>query len=168
MKYNHGMSLVEMMAVLAILAIVLTIASPSLASLIQSNQQTAAINQMVGAINHARSTAVFSRRLVLLCGNDCTSNTWQGQLNIFHDDNRNGSQDAGEHLDYTTEVPEDFHWYWNNFRRLPHLDYERNGTTRASNGTLTLCKAGQPLRQIVISLAGRLRQRAPVSDARCN
>lgn len=167
MKDNQGMSQVELMVVLTILSIVLTLATPSVANMLQSNQETAAINQMLGTINHARSAAVFSRRLMVLCSGDCSNSTWRGQLNIFHDANRNGRRDAGEHLDHTTQLPDELHWYWSSFRRLTHLAYEQNGTTRASNGTMTLCREGKPLRQIVISLGGRIRQRAPTLNARC-
>ena len=167
MKDNQGMSLVELMVVLTILSIVLTLATPSLANIVQSNNETAAINQMLGTINHTRSTAVFGRRLMLLCSGDCSTSTWKGQLNVFNDANRNGRRDAGEHLDHTTELPDDFYWHWQSFRRLTHLAYEQNGTTRASNGTMTLCREGKPIRQIVISLGGRIRQRAPTVNARC-
>lgn len=167
MKDNQGMSLVELMVVLTILSIVLTLATPSLANIVQSNNETAAINQMLGTIDHARSTAVFSRRLMLLCSGDCSSRVWKGRLEIFHDANRNGRRDAGEHLDHTAELPDELHWHWNSFRHLSYLAYEQDGTTRASNGTMTLCRGGKPLRQVVISLGGRVKQRAPIASARC-
>lgn len=167
MKNNHGMSLVELMVVLTILSIVLTLATPSLANMVRSNQEAAAINQMLATINHTRSTAVFSRRLMLLCSGDCSTSTWRGDLNVFNDANRNGRWDAGEQLDHTTELHDDLHWHWHSFRHLTHLAYQQNGTTRASNGTMTLCRQGTPIRQIVVSLGGRVKQRVPEAGARC-
>ena len=45
--------------------------------------------------------------------------------------------------------------------------FEPDGTTRAQNGTFTLCKDGKPLHQVVVSLSGRVRSQLPTSQASC-
>lgn len=170
MKKNHGQSLAELLIGLSILAILLSIAAPALSSMIESNEATHAVNQMTGAINQARSSAVFEHQTTILCAgkNDCArTTTWSDSLLIFHDRNSNNRLDNGEHALRHEQLPDGYSWQWSSFRKLTHIIYEQNGTTLAANGTLTLCKNGRPLRQIVISLSGRARQKPAGPDKTC-
>lgn len=77
---SRGFTLIELMVVLAILAIVAAVAVPSYQSSIESNQRTSAANNLLGALQFARSEAVIQRTEVKVCastnGTSCSGNDW--------------------------------------------------------------------------------------------
>lgn len=171
MKQMRAQTLVELMVCLLIGGIMLTFAIPALTSTQQLSQQTQAANQLLGALHYARSTAVLSRTTVALCsgGTDCSAeNIWQSQLLVFGDLNRNGQLDSTEELLQQLSMPKGYSWQWSNFRSRSYLQYEADGTTRALNGTFTLCHEDTPTKQIVINLTGRARTQSPSNDAPCS
>lgn len=170
MKRMHGQTLVELMVCLLIGGVMLTLALPAFTSTLQRNQQTQAVNQLLGALHYARGSAVMGRKTIALCSGDALCNpeqVWQSQLLVFADLNRNGQLDSGEELLQQLHLPKGYSWRWSNFRSRSYLQFEADGTTRALNGTFTLCHDGIPARQIVINLTGRVRTQAAPIDARC-
>lgn len=171
MKRMHGQNLVELMACLLIGSLMLTLAIPALTSTLQHNQQTQAVNQLLGALQYARGEAVMSRGTTALCSGAplCgTSITWRNQLLIFSDHNRNGQLDSSEALLQQLALPRGYDWHWSNFRSRSYLQFEADGTTYALNGTFTLCHENIPTRQIVINSTGRTRTQAASADAPCS
>ena len=171
MKKIYGHTLFELIACLLIGSILLSIAAPSLTSALQSNQQTQLVNQLMSVLNHARGTAVFDRSTVAICPGvtHCLSTTnWANQLLIFNDQNQNGQMETEEQLLRTETISEGYFWHWSNFRHRSYLQFEQDGSPRALNGTLTLCRAGQPLKQLVINVTGRVRTQSPSAVARCS
>lgn len=75
-----GFSLIELMIVLAIIAITAAVAVPSYQSNIASNRKTSAANNLLGALQFARSEAVLRRSEVKVCasanGNTCNGTDW--------------------------------------------------------------------------------------------
>lgn len=167
-RKSYGRTLLELISALTILSILMAAALPTLQSTLQNIERTQTINQMISILHHARSRAVFSRSVVTLCSGatHCSGNQyWQGNLLLFLDHNANGQLDENDELLYQTRVADDFSWHWN--RARGHIQFEADGTTRALNGTLTLCRNHTPQRQVVIALAGRVRNQAPGRGAGC-
>jgi type IV fimbrial biogenesis protein FimT len=78
MRYSRGFTLIELLITLAVLAIVLAIAAPSFANLVQSNRTQTISNDLVGALQLARSEAVKRNAKVDICrrnGNACANAT---------------------------------------------------------------------------------------------
>lgn len=98
-----GFTLVELMIALAVLAILMMIAAPSFEMVRNSSRLAAQANELVSAIQLARSEAVRRGQRVVMCrsenGNACAGagGNWAGWL-VFADANGNGSVDAGEEL----------------------------------------------------------------------
>ncbi len=171
MKTMHAFSLIELLICLFISSIILSTAIPSLQETAQNNQKTQSINQLLGILQFARGSAVFGRNTIGICsGLDSCSATlsWSDRVLVFIDANQNGQFDQNEELLRSESLSDDLAWQWSNFRGRNFLQFEQDGTTRALNGTLTLCKARQPLKQIVISLAGRPRVQTPHASATCD
>src|SRR5690554_7277852 len=64
MKYSRGFTLIELMIVLALLAIVATVALPGFTNLIESSRITSTTNSLVGLLNFARSEAIRHGRTI--------------------------------------------------------------------------------------------------------
>ncbi|MCY1287259.1 Type II transport protein GspH [compost metagenome] len=171
MKTKHGHTLVELMLCLLIGGIVLGLALPSFSALLNSSTQAQLTNQLLGQLHYARGTAVLGKTTVALCaGQDrCSgSSNWQRQLLVFIDQNGNGQLDPAEKLLRQEPLRPDYSWQWSSFRHRSYVLFDSDGTTRALNGTFTLCENGTPLKQIVISVSGRPRTQSPSPDARCS
>ncbi|WP_454254505.1 GspH/FimT family pseudopilin [Pseudomonas sp. Marseille-Q8238] len=169
MPKSQGHTLPELMICLLIGSLLLGLATPSFSSLLQSNQKTQQTNHLLGLLHYARGTAVLDKRTVTLCTGttQCVkTEKWSDSLLIFVDANGNGVRDDGDILLHQATLEKGYSWHWASFRKRPHLTYQRDGSTRALNGTFTLCKNNTPLHQIVISLSGRVRTQ-PVESGRC-
>ncbi|SDT89678.1 type IV fimbrial biogenesis protein FimT [Pseudomonas pohangensis] len=170
MNKVNGYTLLELTVCLGIVAIMLGVAVPNFESALARNKQTEATNLLIGALHYARGSAVYGRTVVSLCTglSTCTdSQLWDQNILIFTDENKNGKLDNVEILLQQISTPTDLNWQWSNFRSTSYLQYEPDGSTRALNGTFTLCHAGQPLQQVVINLTGRVRTQKPGASARC-
>lgn len=64
---QSGFSLIELMIVVALLAIVAAFAMPAFQSLIASSRLTADTNELIAGLNLARSEAIRMQRRVILC-----------------------------------------------------------------------------------------------------
>jgi type IV fimbrial biogenesis protein FimT len=98
-----GFTLIELIVTVALAAILLTIGVPSFQEMMRNNRAATHTNEMLTALNFARSEAVKRGRDVLLCpstdpANWCVGTDWSGGWIVFADLNNNGAADAGEIL----------------------------------------------------------------------
>lgn len=78
MHRNRGFTLVELMVTLAILAIMLAIAAPSFHDAIRNNRTQATANDLLTALQYARSEAIKRGEKIDVCrrnGNSCANAT---------------------------------------------------------------------------------------------
>ncbi len=90
MKKNSGFTLVELMVTLAIVGTIATVGLPSLSLFLRGNQMVAASNDLVSAMNVARSEAIKLNSRVSICesanGSACSATgSWRDGWIVFVD-----------------------------------------------------------------------------------
>jgi type IV fimbrial biogenesis protein FimT len=110
MKKLRGFTLVEVMVVIAIIAILTMIAAPSFKSMIQTSSMRSAVNSFLADMRYARSEAMRRGGNIVLCRSDnpeaatpsCSTasgtNGWVSGWVIYADQNSSGAIDSGEVL----------------------------------------------------------------------
>ncbi|MGN0927044.1 GspH/FimT family pseudopilin [Ectopseudomonas mendocina] len=81
MQSSRGFTLIELMVVLAIIVIAAAVAVPSYNSSVEAGRKTSAVNNLVGALQFARSEAITRRSDgVKVCasagGSTCSGSNW--------------------------------------------------------------------------------------------
>jgi len=121
---RRGITLVELMVTIAIAAILMAVAAPAMTSFLLQGRISAHVNDLVGAINLARSEAVKRGGGVTICRSSdqasCSTATtgWEVGWIVFADPNLNATVDAGETIIHV-------------FPALP------NGSTAVANSGMT-------------------------------
>ncbi len=87
-EYKKGFTLHELMVTVAITGILIGLAIPGFISMITSNQLTASANDLVTALNLARSEAI-KRGIQVTVKNKETSTHWESGWDVFVDINGN-------------------------------------------------------------------------------
>ena len=102
-----GVTLVELLVVIVIVAILMSIGVPSYTYVTTSNRMATEIDQLLGDLQYARSEAIREGQYVVVCVAQSTSpsspscassgtTTWQKGWIVFADLNNNGTIDGGE------------------------------------------------------------------------
>ncbi len=110
MKKYTGFTLIELMVVVAIVALMAVLAAPSFKQMIQSNTISSAVNSFMADMRFARSEAIRRGGSVVLCRSDspeaadpnCNSGSgtggrgWKTGWFVFHDLDGDQAKDATE------------------------------------------------------------------------
>lgn len=161
---SRGMLLVDMLIAITLLAILLTLAVPSLQETIATNQLSTQINSFVTSVNLARNEAVKRNRTVALCksanGTSCaTSGNWeQGWIVFANTDNDSpAAVDAGETvLQVATALPTSYSLRGNT-NAASSLSFRSTGDAQA-NAQVVLCQNNSLSRSrtVFVSIAGHI------------
>jgi len=165
-----GVTLLELMVVLAVSAILLMIGIPSFAAFTSSSRLASATNELVSSLHLARSEAIKRNSRTVICtsatGTSCVaSGGWHQGWLVFHDVNNNAVRDAGEGVILTRSAMPDGLRLTGNSHVSAYISYTPTGATRTISGlwqvgTLTVCNdsdASKAARLVIISSTGRPR-----------
>lgn len=173
-----GFTLTELLVVIAISAILATSIAPFALSVVDEIRIRGYTNQFMSDLALARSEAIKRNSRVTLCKSEngvgcASSGGWQQGWIIFHDQNGNGTADAGEPvIRQMSALAQGFN-LTGNMPVSRYITYAATGTTQLTSGafqagTVTICRASSSAvnaRIIVINSAGRPRTRKqPLSD----
>lgn len=163
---QRGLSLIEVLVVMAIAAILLGIGVPNMQTFILNNRLAAATHEFYTALQFARSEAVRRAAQVTLVHNGAPgSGNWGAGWTMFVDANGNGVQDAGEEtLRAGAPLQAPLTLYGNaNFANFIAFDAGGRLTT-AGGGAFVIChgadltEGGQSRsRAVLVNGAGRVR-----------
>ena len=158
----HGITIIELMVSLAVVAILSSIAAPSFTSLIQDNRLVTQLNELQASLSFARSEAIKRNNTVSTCRShdrkSCEGKgDWKNGWLVFVDSDVDSIVDIGEtillqHGPISTNNTITFN--------RSRIIYNGDGTARGgSNGTFTFCdqRGISSARGIVISNTGRAR-----------
>lgn len=165
---GRGFTLVELLVVLAVGVILLAIAFPGYAFLVNTTRLAAVTNDLVSAIQLARSEAVKRGTRVTVCKTDdamaampvCnTAASWQQGWLVFVDGGVRGVVDAGDIvLRQQDRASGAVSITARNFGM--YISYKPSGVSQGlnnlANGKLFVCVAGDQ-RDIVVGPTGRVR-----------
>jgi len=174
-----GVTLTELLVVLAIAAILAGLAIPGFASLVHSSRLSAATNELLVSLHLARGEAIKRNARTVICisanGSACaTGGGWHQGWLVFHDANNNAALDSGESVINARLALPDSIRLTGNSTVSKYISYAPSGGTKSVTGafqagTLTVCNvadASGAARRVVISSTGRPRV-ARVTLASC-
>ena len=102
-KQSSGFTLIELMVTVALVGVVAAFAIPSFTTMIANSRLVSTSNDIVGALNYARSEAVKAGRRVIVNPTDGAS--WANGISVWIDSNSNGSMQDSEELRRTSRAP---------------------------------------------------------------
>jgi type IV fimbrial biogenesis protein FimT len=162
-----GVTIPELLVALAIVGVMTGFALPAFQGFVQQNRSAAALNQLIGAVQFARTAAITMRTTVTLCpGQDPQTcgprDTWHNGAIIFVDNDRNGRRGNAETVLRTLPaLPAGSRVYWRSFRNRSYLSFTSTGLTAWQNGSFRYCPPDNDptlIREVILNPAGRLRR----------
>lgn len=139
------MTLLELLTVIAVIAVLMAIAVPSFVSLTQTNRVAGEVNALAGDLQFARAEAVKEGLPVSICassnGTSCLGTaTWNTGWIVFSDPNGNQTVDAGD-LVLRKQIPwtstDTFTAADSNSNAIKAVTYSRDGFAINLAGTVT-------------------------------
>lgn len=159
----RGMTLIELLIGICILAVVVGTVLPHLGKIIEQHRQRAQVQELYRLLQLARGHAVNSGRTTTLCGSEdgttCSADWINPTVLIFQDHNRNRRLDDNDTLLRSATLPRS-QWHWRGSASRAYLRFRSDGSA-IEWGRFTRCPtdAGQDyLPQLVLNRVGRTYQ----------
>ncbi|MGY6554687.1 MAG: GspH/FimT family pseudopilin [Wenzhouxiangella sp.] len=165
-----GLTFIELLIALAVLAILASIGFPAFSSLLAESRMTAKSNMVMSHVQYARHAAVTLRTQVVACPSrdqqQCQGNRWDQGWIVFVDANNNGRPDQPEDILRVVAAEP---------RLLIHsagrhrVRFQPTGGAYGNNLTIRVCDpAGRATpRAVVVSNPGRARVSREISASEC-
>jgi type IV fimbrial biogenesis protein FimT len=162
-----GLTLLELLAALAIAALLLLLSVPAYHAWIADLELRDRVEALVFAMGFARGEAIKRNGRVNLChsadGARCaTTGGWETGWLVYVDTNHNGDLDAGEPVIRVQGAARPGITVRGNRPVEDYVSYNAVGQTRMANGalqmgTFTVCRSGQKAVDVILANGGRVR-----------
>lgn len=175
MSKVRGVTLIELLVTVAILAILLAIGVPGFQDFFASNRAITSTSDFMTSLSIARSEAIKRGQRVVVCKSAnplaalpaCTSaDTWAQGWIVFVDDNNDATrQNSVDEPILRVHAALEQTSFSGNANVADYVSFTGTGATKMTSGaiqsgTLTLC-ASPVQREVIISSGGRIRVRDP-------
>lgn len=165
---QRGLTLPELLSIIALIAIITTIAIPAWHEFVAKNRSYELMHSVETAVRQARTSAVTMRQKIELCGtlngSDCNTDWSQGWL-LRPLTQTNDAEPLWSELRQVNENK----LQWAGFQK--RIAFHSNGITTATNGRFFLCRKQKIDWQLILNRQGRLRraseQENRAEDQRC-
>lgn len=166
--YNSGVTMIELIVVVAMLAILATMAAPSMTRVALDGQATESINTLIASLRSARSEAVVGyKSRVIVCissnGRTCTGGAdWSNGWIVFVDKNSNNTMDGQDTLVRVASAQADALTIraarGDNNASIARLEFDTEGML-PDISTFTICdkRGSEFARALVINASGQTR-----------
>jgi len=171
-----GFTLIELIVTIAIAAILMGIAIPNFTEIIANNRMTASTNELVTALNFARSESVKRGVRVTVCksanASTCVTNgAWSQGWIVFTDQNNNAAYNSSsETLLKVHEASQGQITMSGNTNVDSYISFTGSGQSQLISGafqagTITICdnRTGNFGKNLVLIGTGRLRTETNIS-----
>jgi type IV fimbrial biogenesis protein FimT len=168
---QKGFTILELIAALAILAIITSVAVPAMSNIIRSNQTESTSQLLFSAMVAARSEAVARNLSVVLCkspnGIFCaTTNDWEQGWLIYVDADGDGTKDITDPITGSYSAIDADFTLRTGSAYTNKLEFRADGSV-AEVGTFRLCGTDSDTakgRSIILNITGRPRLTDGVSE----
>ena len=168
MQQQYGLTLVELLATVAIAAVLMLAAIPGMQRLIDQTRADTGMRTVIAGVHYARAVAVTLNRTAVLCpldANDRCDGDWSSGFAVFTEGTAIAEPHAFEPvLRHFGAVPEGAQLRFRAFGTTRYLRMLPNGQTGWQNGRFEYCPpAGSTAtpRVLVVNVQGRARMMRP-------
>ncbi|MBS7456660.1 GspH/FimT family protein [Coralloluteibacterium stylophorae] len=170
---RNGLTLLELLVVVAILAIVTTVGLPAFGDVLQRTRAQTAMHQLTASIASARLAAIQHRRPLALCPADaagaCVDEPdWSAGWLVFVDADGNDRPDTD--ADLVRHVQTSGRIAIRSSAGRTRIRVQRDGRSGGSNLSLSLCSEdAEPrlLGRVILNISGRTRSERPTAPTPC-
>lgn len=172
---TRGFSLIELVAGVAILAVLLAVAAPAMGHLRADAIARSGANELIASLNMARVQAVSRRTPVTVCpatpeGRCRADSHWEGGWMVFVDAGRTGQPQAPE--DVIQHLPPPASAGGLGIRSSAGRRFVRylpDGRVSGTNLSIRICpaQAGVTASSVVVSMTGRVRSERHPAGTSC-
>ncbi|TKS55335.1 prepilin-type N-terminal cleavage/methylation domain-containing protein [Luteimonas yindakuii] len=168
-RRNAGVTLIELMTVLTVLAVSLTIGLPAFTDTLTRLRVQTAMHRISADLAAARSTAIARRSQLVVCprtaDHRCREDSdWtEGWMFFLDPDGNRQPEDDADILGSREAMPKGL--TVNATRR--YLRYQHDGRSAHSNQTVRLCAGEQLAGTVVVNNFGRVRSERPKRETAC-
>ncbi|MFW5926593.1 MAG: GspH/FimT family pseudopilin [Wenzhouxiangella sp.] len=170
-EQNKGLTVIELMIAVAVMAVILTTAMPALGRFMENQRINAATNELVGHLQYARHEAIFRNTYVAACpsrdGRTCTGgNRWDQGWIVHVDANNSRQPDRPEDILRVVEGDENTLMHSAGRTRVR---FQGHGGAYGTNLTIRVCDrdGSAAPRAVIVSNPGRVRTTRDVDPGEC-
>lgn len=160
-----GLSLIELMTTIAVMVILMGVATHNWQGLIERQQGRALKTQLRTAFQFARFGAITHNQQVTMCplnsANQCTS-SWNGPISVFLDPGNQKSLTSPQYLLRTFAPNQNGYLKASNsgIYERRYFQFSPDGTAHGTIGNLTWCPSSKNAQrgfQVILNFGGRIR-----------
>lgn len=168
--HTLGVTLLELMVVVAIATILMMVAAPSFTALMSAQRASSAANALLNGMNFARNEAIKRNARVVICksANSSTCTTtglWSQGWIVFQDSNNNAQVNTGEAVLMQQGTAAQGVSVTGNQNIADYVSYSASGTAKLLSGamqagTFTICTTPaqtDTVNQLILNTTGRPR-----------